>query len=93
MCNKELVALIPVDVSKAKQKEWEFPASSLYQPQAARPEDRGLIYTNTGGRVVMNCPDFCEDTEPAYKDQPPWPGKLTKDDSPDRLWVDYELKF
>jgi hypothetical protein len=93
MCSKELVALIPVDVEKAGEKGWQFPAVSLYDPQAERPEDRGLLYTRTAGRVVMNCPAQCAESQAGFEAKLKWPGKLSRDNSPERLWVDYLLTF
>ena len=90
MTNKELVALIPVDVKRAEDNQWEFPAKVLYDLE--NPTE-GLLYHQTGGRIILNCGEQCADCKPLYDENLPWPGKISSDTSADQLWVDYLLAF
>ena len=95
MTNKELVALIPVDMKRAEDKKWEFPAKVLYNPdpEPGDPSGRGLLFTQTAGRVLVNCSDACMNCDPSYDEARSWPGKVIRDDSEDKLWVDYVLEL
>jgi hypothetical protein len=95
MTNKELVAVIPVDMKRAEDKKWEFPAKVLYNPnpEPGDPNGRGLLFTQTAGRVLVNCSDLCVSCDPSYDKALSWPGKITVDDSEGKLWVDYLLEF
>jgi hypothetical protein len=95
MTNKELVAVIPVDMKRAEDKKWEFPAKALYNldPNPGDPNGRGLLFSQTAGRVLVNCSDRCMDCDPSYDKALSWPGKVSVDDSEDKLWVDYLLEF
>jgi hypothetical protein len=90
MTNKELVALIPADVavahsktSKSNPKGWQFPDPVLYDIE----KQDGLLYSQTNGKIILNCKDKCKDCGPYYDPHKPWPGDVV--DSPDHLWVDY----
>jgi hypothetical protein len=95
MTNKELVAVIPVDMKRAEDKKWEFPAKALYNldPDPGDPNGRGLLFTQTAGRVLVNCSDRCMNCDPSYDQALSWPGKVSVDDSEDKLWVDYVLEL
>jgi hypothetical protein len=91
MTNPELVALIPTDEARARIKEWKFPDPSLYNPSKANLADKGLLYQQTGGRVIVNCVEECKDCSPDYDPAKKWPGVIYQDPSADMLWVDYTL--
>jgi len=96
MSNNELVALVPVDIERAKGKKWEFPAHRLWLPPQSDPKiSRGLLYEKTRGRVLINCGPGCMEEGPIYEKQPAldWPGEISTDPSDNRLWVDYTLRF
>ena len=95
MTNKELVAVIPVDMQRAADKKWEMPAKVLYNlsPDPGDPNGRGLLINQTAGRVLVNCSDRCVDCDASYDQTLSWPGKVSVDDSEDKLWVDYLLEL
>jgi hypothetical protein len=93
MTNKDLVALIPADVAVAHSKVsstnpdgWQFPDPILFNIK----EQNGLLYSQTNGRIILNCKDKCKDCEPDYEKNKPWPGEIV-DTEPNKLWVDYIL--
>jgi hypothetical protein len=93
MKNEDLVALIPADVavahsmkSKNNPNGWQFPDPTLYNIK----EKTGLLYSQTNGRIILNCKDKCKDCKPDYEKNKPWPGEIV-DSEPDKLWVDYIL--
>jgi hypothetical protein len=90
MTHKDLVAIIPVDVERAEENEWQFPAKALYDLE--NPKE-GLISQQTGGRVILNCTELCANCEPLFDKNIQWPGKISSDRSSDKLWVDYLLTF
>ena len=49
MVNPDLTALIPVDISRANENDWEFPAKSLYDPK----RQEGALFEQTKGRIIL----------------------------------------
>jgi hypothetical protein len=93
MTNPELVALIPVDMKRAAEKKWQFPAKSLYDPSKA-DDQKGALFKRTLGRIILNCvEDGCMDRDPGFDEDRPWPGKIATDRSPEKLWIDYTFTF
>jgi len=97
MTSKDLVALIPVDVAVAHSKKsktnpdgWQFPDPLLYNLEATSEADKGLLYTQTGGRIILNCIDKCTNCGAEYDRNKSWPGEIV-DTEPNKLWVDYVL--
>ncbi|MEJ2354127.1 MAG: hypothetical protein P8Y03_30500, partial [Anaerolineales bacterium] len=62
-------------------------------PEPGDPSGRGLLFTQTAGRVLVNCSDACMNCDPSYDEALSWPGKVIRDNSEDKLWVDYLLEF
>ena len=93
----DLIAMIPVDIEKAKSKNWKMPASILAQ----------LLQQRTKGRIITNIeepsgsgPD--PTVSPRIPDMPKgnlisndlWTAFIEAikfDDSPDHLWIEYTL--
>lgn len=98
--NPELVALIPADVEVAHSKKsktnpdgWQFPDPSLYNLQATVETEKGLLYSQAKGKIILNCVDDCPSCRPSYDLSRPWPGYSKIVEDPDKLWVDYILNF
>jgi beta-lactamase superfamily II metal-dependent hydrolase len=92
MTHPDLVALIPVDMKRADEKNWEFPAKSLFDPSTTDVHQKGLLFKQTHGRILLNCdPEGCKDSDPSFEADNPWPGKISADPTPEKLWVDYTL--
>jgi hypothetical protein len=93
LTNPDLAALLPVDVQRAIDKKWEFPAATLYNldPSVTDDAKKGLLFKQTRGRILMNCGEECMKCDPSYDESRSWLGKIEKDLSPDKLWVDYTL--
>ena len=49
MTNPDLVALIPVDMARANENVWEFPAKSLFDVQ----KQTGALFDQTRGRILV----------------------------------------
>jgi hypothetical protein len=93
----DLIAMIPVDLEKAKSKHWKMPAAILAQ----------LLHQRTKGRIITNIeepagsvPD--PNVPPRIPEMPKgnlisddqWKafiGAIKSDDSPDHLWIEYTL--
>jgi hypothetical protein len=105
---EDLVAMIPVDIQKAKSKEWEMPQSHL----------RDALIRQTKGRIILACegmnPDEqCFSFDYQMPKEPPRPlkepfgpllkvkdkkwmdfrGAIKSDPKPDHLWVEYTLSL
>jgi len=94
MTNSDLVALIPVDMKRADEKNWEFPAKSLYDPSMAEDNQKGVLFKRTLGRIILNCDEEgCMNCDPIFDENKPWPGTISMDPTPEKLWVDYTLTF
>jgi beta-lactamase superfamily II metal-dependent hydrolase len=92
MIHPDLVALIPVDIKRADEKNWDFPAKSLYDLSTADANQKGLLFKQTHGRILLNCDqEGCKDSGPRFDTVNPWPGEIKMDPTPDKLWVDYKL--
>jgi beta-lactamase superfamily II metal-dependent hydrolase len=92
MTHPDLVALIPVDMKRADEKNWEFPAKSLYDLSNTDVHQKGLLFKQTHGRILLNCDqEGCKDSDPCFETDNPWPGKISMDPAPEKLWVDYTL--
>ena len=95
LTNPDLVALLPVDMKRATDKNWEFPAASLYNTDSSITDDtkKGLLFTQTHGHIILNCDQECMNCDPSFDENKPWPGKISKDGTPEKLWVEYTLTF
>ena len=94
MTNSDLVALIPVDMKRADEKNWEFPAKTLYDPSMAEDNQKGVLFKRTLGRIILNCDEEgCMNCDPIFDENKPWPGTISMDPTPEKLWVDYTLTF
>lgn len=95
LTNPDLVALLPVDMKRAADKHWEFPASSLYNPDTSITDDakKGLLFTQTHGHILLNCDQECMNCDPSFDENKLWPGKISQDPTPEKLWVDYTLTY
>ena len=94
MTNPDLVALIPVDMKRAAEKNWQFPAKTLYDPSTADSNRKGALFKQTHGRIILNCvEEGCVNRDPNFDEDKPWPGKIAKDPTSEKLWVDYTLTF
>jgi beta-lactamase superfamily II metal-dependent hydrolase len=92
MTHPDLVALIPVDMKRAGEKNWEFPARPLYDLTAADANQKGLLFKQAHGRILLNCDqEGCKDSDPGFETDNPWPGEISADPNPEKLWVDYTL--
>ncbi len=92
MTHPDLVALIPVDMKRADEKNWEFPAKPLYDLSATDANQKGLLFKQAHGRILLNCdPEGCKAGDPSFEADNPWPGKISTDPNPEKLWVDYTL--
>jgi hypothetical protein len=97
MISKDLVALIPTDVATAHSKKtktnrigWQFPDPSLYDLAEKVDAHKGLLFSQTKGRIILNCIKRCKDCGPYYEKKNPWPGEIVVTE-PNKLWVDYIL--
>jgi hypothetical protein len=81
MTDKNLVALIPVDKVRATANEWIFPDPNVYSE----------INKRTRQRIILNCIKECQNCEPQFDEKKFGTKKVTKDQSKDRLWVEYSL--
>lgn len=94
MTNPDLVALIPVDMKRAAEKKWQFPAKSLYDPSIAVDDQKGALFKQTHGRIILNCvEEGCVNRDANFDEDKSWPGKIAKDLNPEKLWIDYTLTF
>jgi beta-lactamase superfamily II metal-dependent hydrolase len=87
MQSSELVAFIPVDEEFAKSKGWNHPEASIVE----------RLKEKTRGRLIRS--DEIPSNDPPKKPQQisgdEWKtflAKLTWDKSPDRLWIQYNIK-
>jgi hypothetical protein len=99
MTNKDLVALIPADVAVAHSKTsksnpdgWQFPDPSLYNLDP-NTTDKGLLFNKTDGRIIILSIEDADTSGPNYDKTLAWPGEIVEDAAPEKLWVDYVLKF
>jgi hypothetical protein len=94
MTNPDLVALIPVDMKRAAEKNWQFPAKSLFDPSMADDDQKGALFKQTHGRIILNCvEEGCVNHDASFDADKSWPGKIARDPSFEKLWIDYILTF
>ena len=94
-----LVAMIPVDIAKAKRKKWAMPAPILQQ--LLQKQSKGRIITNiqepTGKDADPSTPfkepDFPDGNLISKIDWDKFIGAIRYDESPDALWVEFSLQY
>jgi hypothetical protein len=82
MKHPELVVMIPVDIARAEDKDWEFPEKHLLAELEAQSKNR----------VILNCSQNCRDVDPTYPAARFGRGRIKRDTSPERLWVEYTIR-
>jgi len=98
MNTDDLIAMIPVDIEKARRKKWKMPAPIL----------ANLLMKQTKGRTITNIeeltlgepdpntpfriPAFPEDNLISKANWQAFTGAIRTDDSPDHLWVEFTLQ-
>jgi beta-lactamase superfamily II metal-dependent hydrolase len=89
----DLVAMIPVDIYKAKSKNWKMPAPILVP--LLNKQTKGRIITAIEGEAgpasEFTPPNFPKGGNISNADWQKFSGAIASDDSPEHLWVEYTL--